>query len=69
MYIRTYKFKSLQPLVEAVKDFRTTCAKETESMTFKGKEELIYQETERLLIKGFETLSRSTGAASTLLQR
>lgn len=55
--------------MDCIKELKASLIEQTEQITFKGKEGLIYQETERLLVKGFETLWRSTGALSTLLQR
>lgn len=48
---------------------RDTLESETKEIVFKGKEALVGQETERLLVKGFESLWRDNEVSNTLLQR
>lgn len=65
--IRMEKYRDIQSLVDAIRELKEKLIKQTESIDFRKKDVMIFQEMERLLIKGFESIWRGNGAQSTLL--
>lgn len=60
--IRSEAFKTVQELVDDIRKMKKDFMEETASMALKEKDLILFEEVERLLIKGFESLWRTNGA-------
>ena len=56
-------------MLDAIKSMSDIVFKEIEKINYKEKVVAVYEESQRLLIKGFETLWRQTEANKMLLNR
>ena len=60
--IRSESFKTIQDLVDDIRKMKKDFMEETASMALKEKDLILFEEVERFLIKGFESLWRTNGA-------
>ena len=60
--IRSEAFKTIQDLVDDIRKMKKDFMEETAFTALKEKDLILFEEVERLLIKGFESLWRTNGA-------